>query len=170
MQLTTFDNVSVMEFLDLIDGLAKRLGHDSFDVQDGTECAVNFDNMPVLFRAYNYLRMVSLRGKIGIVPSEGRSELDSRFVTDAFLSAEGVGPICTRDPEDGCAYVTIFRSLDAVDNDEFYSLTEKFVNDLERLRKMLADFRPTHPPSVPQAQGGADADHESDDNPGMIRV
>ena len=124
-----------MDYNDLIEDFASRHNVEGLVAVDGA-ASLDIDGIIVTIVASSEATLV-LSAEIGDPPAEGAATF-SNLLLEANM---GAGAYFARIPEG--AYLVVQRlPLPLIDGDSFDAALESFVNNAEKWRRLLADFRP----------------------------
>ena len=130
-----------MEFKELMQGFAGKVGIAELPVtQDGT-CRVEIDGMNVSFIEVPETRQLVTWAEVGEPPPEGRERLYRVLMESMYMGKATGGSTFSIDADTGLVYLFRLDPLPLLDLETFTPMLERFVNVLEEWRKIVADYR-----------------------------
>ena len=129
-----------MEFDELMKGFAAKAGVTNFAPDADGVYQVEIDDMGVAFAEVAETRQLLTWADVGEPPPDGRERLYSVLLEATNLGKATGGATFSLDPETGRVRLFRLDPLPFLDQETFVATLEKFVNVLERWRKVVADF------------------------------
>lgn len=130
-----------MEFTELMQGFAAKVGIDGLPMTEDGVCRVEIDGMAISFLEVPETRQLVTWAEVGELPPEGREKLFRVLLESMYMGKATGGATFCIDPE--TETLNIFRSdpLPLLDLETFSAMLEKFANVLGGWRKIVADYR-----------------------------
>ena len=130
-----------MELKELIDGFAAALNIKGMALNEAGIAAFEADGMLVRVTDQSAERRFLLEGKIGAPPPEGRDQFERALLklNAALVAASGLAVVLDNEDEYALAALSDYANLSLED---FAGKIEIFLNELERVRGLLAGFVP----------------------------
>ena len=141
-----------MELKEIADGLAAKFGIEGLAVEDG-EAALEIDGMPVLLSEGEGAAIV-MTDFVGEPPAEAEGRFGEVMLQANFLFRGTEGATLAQNPETRAFAIVRALELPGLDPDAFSEAVERFVNQLERWKRLLADFRPAMLQTAKQEEPG----------------
>ena len=130
-----------MDYNELMEGFATRLGIKGLVVKDGIT-ALSFDGMKVEIVHNEEDDSVLFYGVVGQGPTDDIPKYNAFLLQANFLFQGTRGATLSQNPRTKEYVLVRAFPLEYLDTDAFIAALEVFVNDLERWRRVLADFNP----------------------------
>ena len=140
-----------MEATELIRSLCERLGIGYEPDDNGGSCSFEADGLLVMINNLRNLDQIAIVGDLGDPPPEKLETLYKMMLEANYMLISTGGATIGLDSENG--HFAIYQTLPckALDAEEFYSITDRFVSTLEAWTKIIRDFRAVIP-SVKHAE------------------
>lgn len=130
-----------MEFTELMQGFAAKVGIDGLPMTEDGVCRVEIDGMAVSFLEVPETRQLVTWAEVGEPPPEGRERLYRVLMESMYMGKATCGSTFSIDSESGLVHLFRLDPLPLLDLDTFTSMLEKFVNVLEEWRKIVTEYR-----------------------------
>ena len=130
-----------MTFEELIAAFAATYGIEGLEAGNGT-ATLDVDGMEVSILYDGPANTVTLCGEIGEPPATAEGRFGEVMLQANFLFGGTEGATLAQDPETRAFAIVRALELPGLDPDAFSEAVERFVNQLERWKRLLADFRP----------------------------
>ena len=130
-----------MTFEELIAGFAAKYGIEGLEARDGA-AVLEVDGMRVNILYDGPANTVTLCGEIGESPAEAEGRFGEVMLQANFLFRGTEGATLAQNPETGVFAIVRALELPWLDADAFSGAMERFVNQQEQWKRLLADFRP----------------------------
>lgn len=127
---------------ELIGAFAAEFGIGPVRPDEAGAYHLDFDDMTVAFRETGDGTRLLVFGEVGELP-DGGAEVFCRVMLKAmFLEGTVSGATFALAPETEQVFLQQQKPLAELDSDRFKATVESFVNELEKWRQTLVDFRP----------------------------
>lgn len=140
-----------MEAAELIRSLCERIGIEYKPDANGGSCSFEADGLLVIINNLRSLDQIAIVGDLGDPPPEKLETLYKMMLETNYMLISTGGATIGLDSENGRFAIYQTLSCKALDADEFYSITDRFVSTLEAWTKIIRDFRAILP-AVKQAE------------------
>ena len=142
-----------MTFEELIAAFAARYGIEGLEAGDGA-AALDVDGMEVGILYDGPADAVTLCAEIGEPPATAEDRFGGVMLQANFLFRGTDGATLAQDPDTEAFAIVRALELPGLDPDAFSEAVERFVNQLERWKRLLADFRPAMLQTAKQEEPG----------------
>ena len=136
-----------MEFKDLINGLAEKMGvGEDIEIDAENRCLLEFDNMGVVIQGVDAAQAVVLLAPIGVPPPENPTQLYRGLLEANYLFQGTSGATLSVEPEQGG--INLCRQLDAraLDVEGLMLALDAFLNTLAAWKTFIDGYRPDKTP------------------------
>jgi len=130
-----------MEFSEIFDNFAKRVGADFALDEDGT-CRLGIDDMEIVVHLLPELDSVVMYGDVGDLPPEGLQDFYAAALKANWMFGGTSGSTIAINPETNRVVLNRYDPVKSLDDESFAATVEKFVNMLETWRTLARDFGP----------------------------
>ena len=131
-----------MEFRDLMDDFAKRVGLESLTPDDEGCVYVQFDDRAVCFCEVPDAASVAIYAPVGVLPPQANAQLLTLLMRANYLGRGTGGATLSQAEDSNTILLHQVIPLVALDGESFADTVEKFVNVLGEWHANLQDFRP----------------------------
>lgn len=130
-----------MEYVELLKSFGTKVGiADLEPTEDGIFC-IEIDGMVVSFVEVPESRQLFTWADVGEPPPEGRERLYRVLMESMHMGKATGGSSFSIDAATGNVNLSRLDPLPLLDLDSFSSILERFVNVLEKWRKLLSEYR-----------------------------